>query len=113
MTVHRPRGYPLPSLNPSPNPFSTQIPAHSHPWTRSRSRIRSIHQRNLPANTLPFHLPLNPPFSAFKLQMLIPLHELVDEAEVRLDDHVEAAGADETAILTNVSRGGKMEIVRR
>jgi hypothetical protein len=30
--------------------------------------------------------------------VLIPFHELVDEAEVRLDDDVEAAGADEAAV---------------
>ncbi len=36
---------------------------------------------------------------AFELQSLIPFHQFVDEAEVGLDDDVQTAGADETAVV--------------
>jgi hypothetical protein len=64
----------------------------------SRSRIRTIHASNLATDTLPFHVPFDALLAALELQVLIPLHELVDEAEMRLDDDVEAAGADEAAV---------------
>ena len=38
--------------------------------------------------------------------MFVPLHELVDEGEVRLDDDVEAAGADEAAMDQGAGREG-------
>ncbi len=34
--------------------------------------------------------------------MLIPLHKLIHETKVRLDDDVEAAGSDEAALKTSV-----------
>ncbi len=34
--------------------------------------------------------------------MLIPLHQLIHEAEVRLDNDVEAAGSDEAALKKSV-----------
>jgi hypothetical protein len=64
----------------------------------SRSGIRTIHAGNLSTDVLPFHVPLDALLAALELKVLIPFHELVDEAEVRLDDDVEAAGADEAAV---------------
>ncbi len=81
-------------------------------FQESRSGIRSIHARDLATDTLPFHLPLDAstaalPLTIFlacplKLEMLIPLHELIHETKVRLDDDVEAAGSDEAALKTSV-----------
>ena len=58
------------------------------------SRIRSVHCRNLARNRRPLQFPLYR-LAALLLLDLVPFEEFVGEAEVGLDDDVEAAGAYE------------------
>lgn len=60
-------------------------------------RIRSVHQGNVASDLTPLELPLEARAAILpRLQLLFPLEEFVDEAEMRLDDDVEPARADKT-----------------
>lgn len=63
----------------------------------SRPSIRPVHGGNLPRHGGPFEFTTNW-LLALLLLLLIELHKLVDEAQVRLDDDVQAASTDETAV---------------
>ena len=59
-------------------------------------RIRLIHGRNLPCDVGPLELPLDR-LATLQLLHLLPLEELVSEAEVWLDDDVETSSANVAA----------------
>lgn len=107
---------PMPPPGPSQASFPTNsTKAHEAktkqaPVSRSKlssSRIRPIHRRNLPGDRRPLQFPLDR-LAALLLLNLIPFEEFVGEAEVGLDDDVEAAGADVAAEVPGVSfrKGG-------
>jgi hypothetical protein len=70
--------------------------------TRLSSRVRLIHRSNLSRDSCPLELPLYW-LTTLLLQILIPFHELVHEAQVWLDYNIQTAGAHKTAAARFVS----------
>jgi len=81
----------LPQITSSPSPLSLLISHKGH-----SSRIRPVHRRNFPRYRGPFQLSPER-LAAPLLEHFVPFEQLVGEAEVRLNDDVEAAGADVAA----------------
>lgn len=66
------------------------------PPFRFSSGIRLVHCGNLSRNGSPFEFaPYR--FPALLLLHFVPLQKLIRKAEMRLDDHIETTGSDETA----------------
>jgi hypothetical protein len=60
--------------------------------TTSAPRVRFVHGGNLSAHLRPFHFPFTSQTLPFLLgQLFFPLEQLINKAEMRLDDDIEAA----------------------
>jgi len=93
-------------IHPVPPPKSQAIKLAIQPGlmpTNLTPRVRLVHRSDLSGDACPLELALYG-FATLLLQTFIPFHELVNEAQMRLDYNIQTAGAHKTAATVLVSK---------